>query len=76
MTTVRQVCTCMHLCASNSCLLHAWMHMCQLKLLLAGVLLALAENLPLGILQIVYSQRITTRMDLLDMLSLVMSWYA
>ena len=46
----------------------------QIKLLMAGLLLALAENFPLGILQLVYSQRIATKMGKLDMFSLITSW--
>ncbi len=47
---------------------------CQIKTMFSGVLVALLESLPLGILQIVYSQRIASKMVMLDMLSLVTSW--
>ena len=47
---------------------------CQIKTMFTGLLVASAESLPLGILQIVYSQRITSRMAIMDVLSLVTSW--
>ena len=47
---------------------------CQIKTMFSGVLVALLESLPLGILQILYSQRIASKMGMLDMLSLVTSW--
>ena len=43
--------------------------------MLTGLLVAVAENLPLGVMQIVYSQRVASHLALLDMLSLVTSWF-
>ena len=47
----------------------------QIKLMLAGLLVAICECLPLGILQIVYSNRIEGKLQTIDMLSTVTSWY-
>ena len=47
----------------------------QIKTMLSGVLVALTESLPLGILQILYSQRLTSKLGTMDVLSLVTSWY-
>lgn len=46
----------------------------KIKLVLTGLLVAIFENLPLGILQIVYSQRISSKLSTIGMLSLVTSW--
>ena len=46
----------------------------KIQLMLSGLLVAAAENLPLGILQVVYSQRIASHLETMDMLSLITSW--
>merc|ERR1712216_1110833 len=46
----------------------------KIKLITAGVLVASLECLPLGILQLAYSQRATSKLGMIDMLSLVTSW--
>lgn len=46
----------------------------KIKLMLAGLLVAICECLPLGILQIVYSNRIEEKLQTIDMLSTVTSW--
>ena len=51
-------------------------HAGQIKTMFSSVLVAMLESLPLGILQILYSQRIASKMELLDVLSLVTSWCA
>ena len=54
---------------------HARMHLRQLWLMVADLIVALTENLPLGILQIIYSVRVTHKMDAMSTISLIMSWY-
>lgn len=46
----------------------------KIKLSMTGLLVATFECLPLGILQILYSQRIKSKLATIDILSLVTSW--
>ena len=50
-------------------------HLVQIELTQAGLLLAILECVPLGVLQIIYSQRINSKLGTMDMLSLVTSWH-